>query len=84
MLLAQLLLETQRVDLSVYMLPDQVRVEVYVVVQLLFVLFPTLGSTVKENYGAPQWEEDRPKCPLGGPILGERENGHKCPQTGNY
>ena len=38
MLLAQLLLETQRVDLSVYMLPDQVRVEVYIVVHLLFLL----------------------------------------------
>jgi hypothetical protein len=37
-LLAQLLLETQRVDLSVYMLPDQVRVEVYIVVHLLVLL----------------------------------------------
>ena len=38
MLLAQLLLETQRVDLCVYLLPDQVRVEVYIVVHLLFLL----------------------------------------------
>ena len=39
--LALLLLETQRVNLRVYLLvvlPDQVRVEVYVVVHLLFLL----------------------------------------------
>jgi hypothetical protein len=42
--------------------------------------FPTLGATVKENYGAPQWEEDRPKRPLGGPYWGRERmgiNAHK-------
>jgi hypothetical protein len=81
-ILALLLVETQRVDLRVYLLvvlPDLVRFEVYVVVHLVFLL-PTPGSTVKENYGAPPQEEDRPKRPLGVPILLASENGHKCPQ----
>jgi len=84
--LALLLLETHRVDLRLYRwLCSLIRYGLKPMWWFISSLsFPTLGSTVKENYGAPKWEEDRPKRPLGVPILLKRENGHKCPQTGNY